>query len=162
MRITESQLRRIIRSELIKEQMSWRNFTTTMDAIKSAILAAGLTFGPGVVKDVVNHLNHQDTIGFSASKHRADIANNNPELDASLSSYEASKMTTHGPPSHHGAQRNRIKRAVSDAAEKLKKHGISPEEAQKEVDKYLSEPQMYDGDVTQDAARESWRKSKSK
>lgn len=128
-----------------------------MDAIKSAILSVGLTFGPGVVKDVVNHLNNQDTINFSSYKNRADIATRDQKLDAALSDYEASRMTTHGPPSHHGAQRDEIARATAAASRKLDQFNISSEEAREAVAKYLKTPQMYSGDATQASADEAWR-----
>jgi|SaaInl5LU_22_DNA_1037371.scaffolds.fasta_scaffold14787_3 predicted transcriptional regulator YheO len=147
MRITESHLRKIIRNELIKENMTWKNLNHTMNAVKSALLAAGITLTPAAIQQIAKTIEAADTTRASSYNHYLNLS---PRDKAIVDYHESKNFRPSGPPSHHGSQRSRNERKMKEALEVLEAHGVALEDVPDEYKKIVSRNEMYRGDVTFD------------
>lgn len=145
-RLTEAKLRQIIRETIeqdLIQEANYDNIEKTMKSLKSLVLAAGLTFTPAVVGNLVNDLNTNDHISQQSYQ---NYANNMSEKEKAAIAYVSAKnMRVSGPPSHHSSKRSKKEYAIAKAEAQLKKLKLTPEEAQKIYDGIVNRDEMYAG-----------------
>lgn len=144
MRITESELRKIIRKELIKESM--KNVRDLMSSVKSAFIAAGLTLTLPIMNATltqIDDLNRGDDMRAATSRHYDNLTKKEKSL---AGYYNGKKFKPHGPPSHHSGQEKENEGRIKKALEYLKNvEGLSEDEIEKAIEEIRARSEMYEG-----------------
>ena len=138
MRITESQLRKIIRNELINEGVMSEELK---QAAKAALMTLGITLTPTAIISMATSI--QDAVNS------ADIKGaHNKYIDKSGDKIDKLNRTMHYKTSHHPTlskgSEQRKNNAISNKIEDLKNQGYTDEEIEKLL-KLSDSPEMYEG-----------------
>lgn len=127
MRITERQLRQIIKETLLEEQH--RIDESAISAIKKGLIALMLTHGVSAVTNVAKNLSSNDVQEYQMHKSYSGSENNSTvkkdKIDEAWAEYDkARKMSTSGHPNSIHRLRKKRSQAIRIAARKLESLGI--------------------------------------